>query len=430
MPRKKSTHTDDPVAVGRRLREARERRRLSQRGLAFPGCSPAYISRVEAGDRTPSPHLLRELAERLGVSESWLALGRERVATNLLRDAEIALRLDQVEEASALFGEALDEADDASSRSVALEGLAQIALRNGEPRRAVALAEEALEATGEQPEDRPAIADTLARSYAALAEMAPAIGVLRRCVDQFAEDPVQFVRFSALLGAALTDNGDFAEAERVIGDALARGREIADPYTRARLYWSQSRVLLEAGRSEDAEEYAQRTLHILRATEDGYAVAHILQTLAKIKIDLGRPQEALDMLREGWPKLTAVATPIEVAQYRIEEARALAALGDHEEAAALAMELTNALDGIEPVDGGRAYVLLGDTFVAIGDPHRAREVYELGVELLERQPPSRYLVTAYKSLGALLKDQGEAEAAFELLERALGVQDRVGRALA
>ena len=61
----KSGHVDDPMAVGRRLRGARERAGLSQAALAAVcGCSGAYVSRVEAGDRTPSLQLLRRLVAR------------------------------------------------------------------------------------------------------------------------------------------------------------------------------------------------------------------------------------------------------------------------------------------------------------------------------------------------------------------------------
>ena len=75
MPRQKSQHVDNPKAVGDRLKAAREAAGLSQRQLAFSGCSPAYISRIEAGDRIPSLQLLRELGKRLGVTEDWLATG-------------------------------------------------------------------------------------------------------------------------------------------------------------------------------------------------------------------------------------------------------------------------------------------------------------------------------------------------------------------
>src|SRR5215213_3318193 len=77
MPRQKSTHVDNPAAVGGRLKLAREKAGLSQRQLSFPGCSPAYISRIESGDRIPSLQLLRELGRRLSVSEDYLATGSE-----------------------------------------------------------------------------------------------------------------------------------------------------------------------------------------------------------------------------------------------------------------------------------------------------------------------------------------------------------------
>jgi transcriptional regulator with XRE-family HTH domain len=73
------SHVDDPAAVGRRLKDARLAAGLSQRQLSFPGCSAAYISRLEAGDRVPSLQLLRKLAQKLGADEQFLATGVERV---------------------------------------------------------------------------------------------------------------------------------------------------------------------------------------------------------------------------------------------------------------------------------------------------------------------------------------------------------------
>ena len=86
-------HYDDPVAVGQRLHEAREAAGLSQRELAFPGCSAAYISRIERGERIPSLQVMRELARRTGVSEAFLARGRETL------DNEVAQRVREAERA-------------------------------------------------------------------------------------------------------------------------------------------------------------------------------------------------------------------------------------------------------------------------------------------------------------------------------------------
>ena len=80
-----------------------------------------------------------------------------------------------------------------------------------------------------------------------------------------------------------------------------------------------------------------------------------------------------------------------------------------------------------PVDVGRLYLLLADVFADLGDEERAVELYELAVEQLEARPPTRYLVQAYKSLAALLKNAGKKDEALDLLERALGVQETAGR---
>jgi tetratricopeptide (TPR) repeat protein len=427
MPRKKSTHLADPVATGLRVREARARAGLSQRRLAFPGCSAAYISRIEAGGRVASRQVLEELARRLGVHAEYLVDGTTSGPHLLLDDAEIALRLDEIEEAARLFTSALADARDDHERSRAWEGLGHVAYRSSDPDLAVELFERALSHTVEDIADRPGLAENLARSYASRGELARAIDVLQRCVDANVADPIQYVRFAGFLGAALTDNGSFAEAERVLASALAKGREVADPYTRARLYWSESRLRVVQGQSELAATYAQKTLEILRTTEDTYALAHILQTLAHIYLDLGRARDALDLLHEERDLIASVGTPLDLAQFRIEEARALAALGEREEAAALAMAAAADMTGVDALDAGRAHALLGEIYADLGDTYRAQEVLELAIEQLEQQAPTRYLVQAYRRLAAVLKGKGDTDAALEVLERALSVQERVGR---
>src|SRR3954463_904259 len=83
--------------VGVRLKRLRVQRGLSQRDLSSPGVSYAYISRIEAGARTPPVKGLRKLAQKLAVSVEFLETGREirEVDDRELRlaDAELELRL-------------------------------------------------------------------------------------------------------------------------------------------------------------------------------------------------------------------------------------------------------------------------------------------------------------------------------------------------
>src|SRR5213083_3795810 len=83
--------------VGQRLRRLRQENGLSQRELASPGVSYAYISRIEAGARRPSVKALRQLAPKLGVSVEYLETGSDLRDVDerelRLADAELELRL-------------------------------------------------------------------------------------------------------------------------------------------------------------------------------------------------------------------------------------------------------------------------------------------------------------------------------------------------
>src|ERR671937_796496 len=100
--------------IGQRLRRLRLEKGLSQRELAAPGVSYAYISRIEAGTRQPSVKALRKLAPKLGVSPEYLETGSDlddAEARELrLGDAELALRLGDAPAAEATLGEVLEQA--------------------------------------------------------------------------------------------------------------------------------------------------------------------------------------------------------------------------------------------------------------------------------------------------------------------------------
>src|SRR5438132_13911882 len=83
--------------IGQRLKRLRLDRHMSQRELAAPGVSYAYISRIEAGTRQPSVKALRRLAAKLGVSADYLETGSDLDAGSArelrLADLQLAIRL-------------------------------------------------------------------------------------------------------------------------------------------------------------------------------------------------------------------------------------------------------------------------------------------------------------------------------------------------
>lgn len=429
MPRRKSTHVDDPVEVGRRLREARERAGLSQRQLSFLGCSPAYISRIEAGDRIPSLQLLREMGRRLGVTEDYLAMGKERVDERAgLMDAEIALRLDEPEEAGKMFREALEFSGNADERARALAGLGQLAFRQGNPREAITRLEEARRVVPDDLPDHPAWADTLGRAYSMLDNLDAAIVIFRESLDAAEQrnDPVESVRFAVLLANALIDKTDFAEAERLLEQTLERGPDSRDPIFRARIFWSHSRLHALQNNTTAAARYARRALELLELTEHTYYAALAHQLLAHIEIDRKHPTEALELIRNGIAMLADSGTKVERALFRLEEARALLQLGEREEAASIAMESVGPLADASPFDAARGYMIVAEVFEELGDREKAREIYELAAEILSPMP-SRYILEVYEKLAALLESEGRKDEALAVLKKAVKVQSETPR---
>jgi tetratricopeptide (TPR) repeat protein len=433
MPRQKSTHVDSPQAVGERLKAARDGAGLSQRQLSFPGCSPAYISRIESGDRIPSLQLLRELGRRLGVSEDYLATGTAAPEDtgDLALEAEVALRLGQFEEAESAYARALEHAASPGVRADCLAGLGQLAFQQGDPRRAITRFEEALALYGSDECENSDIGDSLGRAYAMVGEHESAIGLFERCLERAerVEDAIATIRFGVLLGNALIDSGNLGRAEEVLGRVLALGKDSQNPSVLAHLYWSQSRLHAERNHPEAAARYAHRALEVLRLTEDTYRTARAHQLLAYIELNRDNAVEALQLLEEGWPLIERSGNRLERAQYRLEEARALAKLGRNEEAAALAMQISGLIADAHPEDAARSYIVLGTVYEELGEPSRAQELYELASELLKPHNPNRFLIEVYSKLADLAEAQGRKEEAYDYMKKAVGMQRAVAESI-
>jgi tetratricopeptide (TPR) repeat protein len=426
MPRRPSTHVDDPIAVGKRLRQARESAGLTQRHLSFEGCTAAYVSRIEAGARVPSLQIIHEFAKRLGVSPAFLATGQpegEDLSSELL-EAELALQLDDEDRAGELYERALEGADSPGALARAQLGLGRLALHRGDIPEGVALLEQAL-ASGELAQgDASTAANELGRSYASLSRFDEAFAVFERFLDEARARGDRFdeVRFALLLANSYVDHGDYARAHATLGEVLDLARETIDPKLRASLYWSQSRVHLSRGEPDRAAEYGRLALATLRASEQTLEAARALLLLAYIENERGDPHAALELVDEGEPIVVASSAreTTDAALFTIERARALAGLGEGDEAAELLLGVVPRLNEAAPKDASRAYCAVADIFRKQGDNARALELYELAAE--QAPVPSRHVASALTAMAEIYEEQGDTQRALELLKRALAAR--------
>jgi tetratricopeptide (TPR) repeat protein len=425
------TYYDAAGKLGRRLREARLAAGLLQRDLAFPGCTAAYISRIEKGERVPSLQILREFARQLGVSEAYLARGADdEVELSPFVAARAALVVGELDDARRLIDAAFRQADSDHERALAsaLEG--EVALHDGDAAAAIAALERAVALDPELERSDPAVADALGRAYARANDYDNSIAVFLRNYEAATSDDDQLnrVRFGAQLANAYSDSANFGRAESVLGELIVGSADLADPLMRAKLYWSQSRMHALKKDGDSAAHYAELAIEVLELSDQSYyaALAHLL--LAHIELDRDNPERALELLEEAEPLVTASGRPYEKANLQLERARALAHLGRGEEAVSLAMATSPVLEQVSPLDAGRGYALMAKVFAISGDNARAVELYELAIERLETVP-TRYLVEAYSELAALHENDGHPDRAVELLRRAMDVQRASGRIL-
>ena len=410
-----------------RLREARLRAGLSQRDLAFDGCSYAYISRIEAGQRIPSMQVLQEIGRRLGVSATYLAVGTDAPDhVDPLDDGDLARRLGDSPRAEQVYEAVAREATPAPARLArALAGQAELAFQRGDLEEAAALFETALAEPSLGRDRTSAIADRLGRIYALRGEHERALGLYEKELAEATRlnDQAALMRFATLLANAVLDAGNTGRAQELLGQALAVADQVRNPLDRARLWWSQSRLHDSQGQPDLAAHYARLALSVLEETEQtGFAaVAHLL--LAYIENERGDGEAALARLERAELVLATSSSRFHWGLFQVERARALLLTGEREEAASVAMGALPLVADASVTDSGRAQALLGDVFRELGDVERAQELYELALETLPGV--DRNLLRVYDGLAEILEEQGRSDEALDLLKQAMSLRRHV-----
>jgi tetratricopeptide (TPR) repeat protein len=417
-------------SIGQRLRRLRRERGMSQRELASPGVSYAYISRIEGGARRPSVKALRMLARKLGVTADYLETGSEIRDTEerelRIADSELELRLadDTVEAERKLVGllsEATEAGDTlaASRASIAL-GLA--AAHAGRSHDAIERLEQGLELADVSPAMRPDVYATLGRALAASGDTQRAVDLFERCLDDVSsETPEDFtaqVRFTTYLSYALTDLGDLQRAESVLQEAIAKAEEATDAYSRVRLYWSVARLNDVQGRSAAALAYIRRAIALLDVTDDTLHLARAHLLAGSILLSQGSADSAGRHYELAERLFGANAEPEDLANLYADQSKLAAKQGDPDEAISRAEAAVAAASEEFLRERGNALWALAEAKALKGDVDGADEAFRQATELLGDHGHRRDHVEAYRAWGKFLRRAGREEQALEVLEQA------------
>ncbi|MFE9028894.1 tetratricopeptide repeat protein [Streptomyces iakyrus] len=424
---------DDPGTIGRRVQRLRVERGLTQRQLAEPVYTPAYISTLESGRVRPSDDALRHLADRLGVAFDELASGHSaRLVTELrlrLTEAQRTLAVGETEAAAGQYAGLLAEAEAhalAAERSAALLGLGECALETGElvvGRQYFEQAEECL-AGAPLPARVPALRGRAVAHYLA-GELRYAVYLLESALDELnrggLHDPDALLLLYASAIGPYMDMGAHARAAQAAEFALALAPQSGDPALVARMHRSVARTLVAEGRLAEADASLAKAAELYRGLQIRTELANCHWMRGYVYAQDGQLERAEAELREALGMLSAKRAALYSSQVAVELADVLHRRGRSDEAAAL---LHDVLGHLSPergaVHSAAAHRLLGIIAEDARRTEEAEEHYVRALSLLERAGAAGDLADLCRLLGDLLRRTGRVEAALDAYRTGLG----------
>jgi len=408
--------------VGARLKAARTRAGLTQRELAAPRYTKAYVSALENGLIKPSMAALRFLARRLGtVPEAFLADADTHWEQ---LDAELRLATGDWQAAADLFADILARDPAGLARGMCQLGLAEATYRLGRPFEAIGHASEAREllAAGHRAAEAQRATYWLAAAHHAANDPARARMLLEELLvaTHSAADPELRVRILVALATTVSYNDEGSVAIGLLEEARRIGADL-DDRRQATVLYTLAQSYRITGDLEAAVRNGTQSLALFRAVEARSETALIENELALTYLELGSIDAAQRHLEAGRTEMAAANDEYRMAHLADTEARIALARGDVERADRLSTEAAGLAERTGNARAGLSALLTAARAARLaGNPDRAAALLERAAAAAETAPPARLrdVLTEWSELAA---ESGDHARAYELTRRALAL---------
>ncbi|OMI33342.1 helix-turn-helix domain-containing protein [Streptomyces sparsogenes] len=430
--------------IGRRVLRLRTERGFTQRQLAEPAYTAAYVSTLESGKVRPSEAALRHLAERLGVSYEELTTGRDpRDAIRLragLTDARKALTTGDAEEAAGRFQELMAEAELLGlrdERATALVGLGDCVLETGELAAARAHYEAAERLLADEPLPRrvPAIRGRAVVHFLS-GELRYSCYLLENAIDELnasgLHDPNALLLLYTAAIAPYMDMGAHARAARSAELALALAPSVDDPGLIARMHRGVARTLIAEGRTAEADASLAKAQELYEQLRIHTDLAHCHWMRGYVHAQDGNLERAERELRIARDMLASKRAALYTVQVEVELADVLRRRGRTAEAEALLLPLLRRPPAGGADSAGGAGESAGDEVITEGGITEGGitegEIAEGGIAGLTAEHGAVHAGGAHRLLGLIAEERGDARTAEEHYRAALALLERTGAA--
>ena len=420
--------------LGERLRHLRVAAGMTQTDLAGDRFSKEYVSQIERGKTRPTRETVDWLALRLGVDPNYLERGvsadeRRRVET-LLASAEALTESHQCETAIQAFehSKAAVLATGAAELEVRhLSGEAWARMERGEVKPAIELLNRA-RLLAEAPElsdiDRADILFRLGVCRYQLSSIATAIGLLDEALTlaDGSQLPCDLLRADILgwRSRCYRRQRDFEAAREDVERALELAQAIDDPRKTADVCFQASLVSERMGHWVQARNYAERAKAHYEQVNDERNVGRLLNNLGGLNFQLGKPEQAVEDLKNAYRVLLERGSDAEAANVVSSLAHVHLHTGDAKTAEE---EARHALSLMESRDDFLYHVaptqlVLGRALMEQGRLDEAEEFLRASDASAEQLESISHRAAAWMARGDLAAKRGEDGAAAKLYRQA------------
>jgi transcriptional regulator with XRE-family HTH domain len=427
---------------GERLRAVRTAAGLSQSALAGDGLSASYVSRLEAGQRTPSREIVHQLADKLGCSATELLDGepseREARIELELAFARLAVEHGESTQARERLQRLLTEAGiPARVRDEIQLQLSVACERSGDLPAAVKVLTPLFERACQEDAAHPThlvvtvVGMRLVGCYIDSGDVNQAIVLGEQALEcaraQNLSGTTQFYRLAATVMSAYMERGDWTHASLWAESLLSEATRQQTAIGQAAIYWNAAALAERQGNLSTALGMAERALAHLSEQENTRDYARIRLTLAGILLVADPPdvERAADLLGRCAGDLDDLGSPVDQSNWNIAMAQVYLYRGDLLEAEIRARRAVQLLSrSAPPAHRAVALMTVHDVLTARGSS--AGDLLEQAFEELAVATPTRWTALDWRALAERLVDTDPPLAirAFRMALDGAGVRDR------
>jgi tetratricopeptide (TPR) repeat protein len=420
--------------LGDRVRQLRIAKGLTQTDLAGDRFSKEYVSQIERGKTRPTAETIAWLGEKLGVDSTFIEIGvstdeRNRVEGILVR-AEASLEKNAFDEAVQALVDVAPALAAVAAPELELRALCAEAwgrMYQGDVRKAIAFLEQARE-IAETPQfsdvERADILFRLGCCRFKLSSISTAVSLLSEAYDLATRSELPADRLRAHIlewrSRCYQRQRDFEAAREDVERALELAEGLDDTQTQAHVYFQASLVAERTGHWVLARTYAERAKERYQEVADDVNVGKLLNNLGGLNFLLGRPERAIEYLKDAFRVALDVDNQIDAAYAISSLAQVHQRIGENalaEEQARQALELLAGRDD-QLQEIGNAQLVLGRALLDQGRIDDAGDTFELAAASFSQISSASHKAAAWVAQGDVAAARGNDRNAAELYRRA------------